>query len=115
MVLNLYYYFWALNVWQVTNYHVVEKLATDQNGRQRCKVLIPSFYNNTRITTETSIIIYSKIFTSFHFSFNFNKLCWLLLKQIFLIDKNGKSVSRDGKIVGVDPSSDLAVLKVGRT
>ncbi|CAI9292918.1 unnamed protein product [Lactuca saligna] len=52
----------------VTNYHVVEKLATDQNGRQRCK--------------------------------------------IFLVDKNGNSLSRDGKIVGVDPSCDLAVLKV---
>lgn len=52
----------------VTNYHVVEKLATDQNGRQRCKV--------------------------------------------FLVDKNGNSISRDGKIVGVDPSCDLAVLKV---
>nr|XP_043620576.1 protease Do-like 5, chloroplastic [Erigeron canadensis] len=52
----------------VTNYHVVEKLATDQYGRQRCKV--------------------------------------------FLVDKNGNGLSRDGKIVGVDPSSDLAVLKV---
>ncbi|KAI3495445.1 hypothetical protein L1887_37785 [Cichorium endivia] len=52
----------------VTNYHVVEKLATDQNGRQRCK--------------------------------------------IFLVDKNGNSFSRDGKIIGVDPSCDLAVLKV---
>lgn len=52
----------------VTNYHVVEKLATDQNGRQRCKV--------------------------------------------FLVDKNGNGLSRNGTIVGVDPSSDLAVLKV---
>ncbi|KAI7726166.1 hypothetical protein M8C21_020385 [Ambrosia artemisiifolia] len=52
----------------VTNYHVVEKLATDQLGRQICKV--------------------------------------------FLVDKYGNSLSRDGKIVGVDPSSDLAVLKV---
>ncbi|KAJ9565667.1 hypothetical protein OSB04_001633 [Centaurea solstitialis] len=52
----------------VTNYHVVEKLATDQNGRQRCKV--------------------------------------------FLVDKTGKSLSRDAKIIGVDPSYDLAVLKV---
>ncbi|MFS7931546.1 putative peptidase Do [Helianthus anomalus] len=52
----------------VTNYHVVEKLATDQLGRQICKV--------------------------------------------FLVDRYGNSLSRDGKIVGVDPSSDLAVLKV---
>ncbi|XP_071696824.1 protease Do-like 5, chloroplastic [Rutidosis leptorrhynchoides] len=52
----------------VTNYHVVEKLATDQNGRQCC--------------------------------------------QVFLVDKSGNSLSRDGKIIGVDPSSDLAVLKV---
>lgn len=52
----------------VTNYHVVEKLATDQNGRQRCKV--------------------------------------------FLVDKSGNSLSRDGKLIGVDPSCDLAVLKV---
>ncbi|XP_076885368.1 protease Do-like 5, chloroplastic [Bidens hawaiensis] len=52
----------------VTNYHVVEKLATDQLGKQICKV--------------------------------------------FLVDKYGNSLSRDGKIVGVDPSSDLAVLKV---
>lgn len=52
----------------VTNYHVVEKLATDQNGRQRCKV--------------------------------------------FLVDKTGNSLSRDAKIIGVDPSYDLAVLKV---
>ncbi|KAD3068878.1 hypothetical protein E3N88_36758 [Mikania micrantha] len=52
----------------VTNYHVVEKLATDQLGRQICKV--------------------------------------------FLVDRYGNSLSRDGKIIGVDPSSDLAVLKV---
>ncbi|KAI3741579.1 hypothetical protein L1987_59253 [Smallanthus sonchifolius] len=52
----------------VTNYHVVEKLATDQFGRQLCKV--------------------------------------------FLVDKYGNSLSRDGKIIGVDPSCDLAVLKV---
>ncbi|KAL8192298.1 hypothetical protein R6Q57_027965 [Mikania cordata] len=52
----------------VTNYHVVEKLATDQIGRQICK--------------------------------------------IFLVDRYGNSLSRDGKIIGVDPSSDLAVLKV---
>ncbi|XP_076897386.1 protease Do-like 5, chloroplastic [Bidens hawaiensis] len=52
----------------VTNYHVVEKLATDQLGKQICKV--------------------------------------------FLVDKYGNSLSRDGKIVGVDPSCDLAVLKV---
>nr|GEZ47650.1 protease Do-like 5, chloroplastic [Tanacetum cinerariifolium] len=52
----------------VTNYHVVEKLATDQNGRQRCKV--------------------------------------------FLVDKNGNNLSRNGKIIGVDPAGDLAVLKV---
>ncbi|KAI3800754.1 hypothetical protein L1987_28848 [Smallanthus sonchifolius] len=52
----------------VTNYHVVEKLATDQFGRQICKV--------------------------------------------FLVDKYGNSLSRDGKIIGVDPSCDLAVLKV---
>ncbi|XP_076905631.1 protease Do-like 5, chloroplastic [Bidens hawaiensis] len=52
----------------VTNYHVVEKLATDQLGKQICKV--------------------------------------------FLVDKYGNSLSRDGKIVGVDPPSDLAVLKV---
>ncbi|KAK9055971.1 hypothetical protein SSX86_027058 [Deinandra increscens subsp. villosa] len=52
----------------VTNYHVVEKLATDQLGTQLCKV--------------------------------------------FLVDKYGNSLSRDGKIVGVDPSCDLAVLKV---
>ncbi|GJT64065.1 protease Do-like protein 5, chloroplastic [Tanacetum coccineum] len=53
---------------RVTNYHVVEKLATNQNGRQRCKV--------------------------------------------FLVNKNGNNLSRNGKIIGVDPSSDLAVLKV---
>lgn len=32
--------------------------------------------------------------------------------QVFLVDKSGNSLFRDGKIVGVDPSSDLAVLKV---
>ncbi|KAJ0796856.1 putative peptidase Do [Helianthus annuus] len=52
----------------VTNYHVVEKLATDQLGRQ--------------------------------------------ISKVFLVDRYGNSLSRDGKIVGVDPSSDLAVLKV---
>lgn len=31
---------------------------------------------------------------------------------VFLVDKNGNSLSRDGKIIGVDPSCDLAVLKV---
>lgn len=29
----------TLRVCQVTNYHVVEKLATDRSGLQRCKVL----------------------------------------------------------------------------
>ncbi|GKC95849.1 protease Do-like protein 5, chloroplastic [Tanacetum coccineum] len=32
--------------------------------------------------------------------------------QVFMVDKNGKSLFRNGKIIGVDPSSDLAVLKV---
>ncbi|GJR00638.1 protease Do-like protein 5, chloroplastic [Tanacetum coccineum] len=32
--------------------------------------------------------------------------------QVFLVDKNGNNLSRNGKIIGVDPSSDLAVLKV---
>ncbi|XP_031129670.1 protease Do-like 5, chloroplastic [Ipomoea triloba] len=52
----------------VTNYHVVAKLATDQSGRQRCKV--------------------------------------------FLADAKGNSIAKEGKIIGVDPANDLAVLKV---
>ncbi|XP_019171016.1 PREDICTED: protease Do-like 5, chloroplastic isoform X2 [Ipomoea nil] len=52
----------------VTNYHVVAKLATDQSGRQRCKV--------------------------------------------FLVDAKGNSIAKEGKIIGVDPANDLAVLKV---
>nr|GLL30167.1 protease Do-like 5, chloroplastic isoform X1 [Ipomoea trifida] len=53
---------------KVTNYHVVAKLATDQSGRQRCKV--------------------------------------------FLADAKGNSIAKEGKIIGVDPANDLAVLKV---
>ncbi|GMI77765.1 hypothetical protein HRI_001445800 [Hibiscus trionum] len=52
----------------VTNYHVVDKLATDQTGLQRCKV--------------------------------------------FLVDARGTSFYKDGKLVGIDPANDLAVLKV---
>ncbi|MBA0748807.1 hypothetical protein Gogos_002794 [Gossypium gossypioides] len=52
----------------VTNYHVVDKLATDQSGLQRCKVL--------------------------------------------LADASGTSFYQEGKIVGIDPAYDLAVLKV---
>ncbi|XP_022715520.1 protease Do-like 5, chloroplastic [Durio zibethinus] len=52
----------------VTNYHVVDKLATDQSGLQRCKV--------------------------------------------FLVDARGTSFYKEGKIVGIDPAYDLAVLKV---
>ncbi|XP_058097744.1 protease Do-like 5, chloroplastic isoform X2 [Magnolia sinica] len=52
----------------VTNYHVVDKLATDTRGVQRCKV--------------------------------------------FLIDANGNTFSKEGKLVGSDPAYDLAVLKV---
>ncbi|KAK8618594.1 hypothetical protein V6N13_132581 [Hibiscus sabdariffa] len=52
----------------VTNYHVVDKLATDQTGLQRCKV--------------------------------------------FLVDARGTSFYKQGKLVGIDPANDLAVLKV---
>ncbi|XWS12345.1 hypothetical protein CRYUN_Cryun37aG0081800 [Craigia yunnanensis] len=52
----------------VTNYHVIDKLATDQSGLQRCKV--------------------------------------------FLVDARGASFYKEGKIVGIDPAYDLAVLKV---
>ncbi|XVF40111.1 hypothetical protein PTKIN_Ptkin01aG0085500 [Pterospermum kingtungense] len=52
----------------VTNYHVVDKLATDQSGLKRCKV--------------------------------------------FLVDARGASFYKEGKIVGIDPAYDLAVLKV---
>ncbi|XP_007025045.2 PREDICTED: protease Do-like 5, chloroplastic [Theobroma cacao] len=52
----------------VTNYHVVDKLATDQSGLQRCKV--------------------------------------------FLVDARGTSFYKEGKIVGIDPAYDIAVLKV---
>ncbi|RXH98948.1 hypothetical protein DVH24_011273 [Malus domestica] len=53
---------------QVTNYHVIAKLATDQSGLQRCKV--------------------------------------------YLVDARGNGFYSEGKIVGVDPTYDLAVLKV---
>ncbi|WRX26319.1 hypothetical protein QQP08_018806 [Theobroma cacao] len=53
---------------KVTNYHVVDKLATDQSGLQRCKV--------------------------------------------FLVDARGTSFYKEGKIVGIDPAYDIAVLKV---
>ena len=36
----------------------------------------------------------------------------VLLLQILLVDASGNSFSRDGKIIGFDPSYDLAVLKV---
>ncbi|XVF27301.1 hypothetical protein REPUB_Repub14bG0095200 [Reevesia pubescens] len=52
----------------VTNYHVIDKLATDQSGLQLCKV--------------------------------------------FLVDARGTSFYKEGRIVGVDPAYDLAVLKV---
>ncbi|XVE88402.1 hypothetical protein DITRI_Ditri19aG0067200 [Diplodiscus trichospermus] len=52
----------------VTNYHVVDKLATDQSGLHRCKV--------------------------------------------FLVDARGASFYKEGKVVGIDPAYDLAVLKV---
>ncbi|OMO74227.1 Peptidase S1C [Corchorus olitorius] len=52
----------------VTNYHVIDKLATDQTGLQRCKV--------------------------------------------FLVDAKGTSFYKEGKLVGIDPAYDLAVLKV---
>nr|GEU62424.1 protease Do-like 5, chloroplastic [Tanacetum cinerariifolium] len=32
--------------------------------------------------------------------------------KVFMVDKNGNRLSRNRKIIGVDPSSDLAVLKV---
>ncbi|XP_024631578.1 protease Do-like 5, chloroplastic isoform X2 [Medicago truncatula] len=57
-----------VHLFQVTNYHVVAKLATDTSGLQRCKV--------------------------------------------FLVDAKGNNFSREGKIIGFDPSYDLAVLKV---
>ncbi|KAF5200351.1 Protease do-like chloroplastic-like [Thalictrum thalictroides] len=52
----------------VTNYHVIEKLARNASGLQRCKVLF--------------------------------------------VDTNGKSFSKEGKLIGFDPAYDLAVLKV---
>ncbi|KAL5716287.1 Protease Do-like 5 [Ranunculus cassubicifolius] len=52
----------------VTNYHVIEKLATNASGLQRCKV--------------------------------------------FFVDTNGKSFIKEGKLVGFDPTYDLAVLKI---
>lgn len=52
----------------VTNYHVIDKLATDQTGMQRCKV--------------------------------------------YLQDLNGNTFSKEGKLIGYDPSHDLAILKV---
>ncbi|CAA7408887.1 unnamed protein product [Spirodela intermedia] len=52
----------------ITNYHVIEKLATDQTGLQRCK--------------------------------------------IFLQDTNGNTFAKEGKLIGLDPAHDLAVLKV---
>ncbi|KAE8671835.1 Protease Do-like 5 [Hibiscus syriacus] len=52
----------------VINYHVVDKLATDQTGLQRYKV--------------------------------------------FLVDARGTSFYKKGKLVGIDPAYDLAVLKV---
>ncbi|OMO52899.1 Peptidase S1C [Corchorus capsularis] len=52
----------------VTNYHVIDKLATDQTGLQRCKVS--------------------------------------------LVDAKGTSFYKEGKLVGIDPAYDLAVLKV---
>ncbi|XP_050370019.1 protease Do-like 5, chloroplastic isoform X2 [Argentina anserina] len=58
----------AVNLFQVTNYHVVAKLATDQTGLQRCKV--------------------------------------------YMVDARGNGFSSEGKIVGLDASRDLAVLKV---
>ncbi|XP_048438137.1 protease Do-like 5, chloroplastic isoform X2 [Pyrus x bretschneideri] len=58
----------AVNLFQVTNYHVIAKLATDQSGLQRCKV--------------------------------------------YLVDARGNGFYSEGKIVGVDPTYDLAVLKV---
>lgn len=32
--------------------------------------------------------------------------------QVYLVDSGGKSITREGKIVGFDPDYDLAVLKV---
>ncbi|KAJ6824837.1 protease Do-like 5, chloroplastic isoform X1 [Iris pallida] len=52
----------------VTNYHVIDKLATDQTSMQRCKV--------------------------------------------YLQDLNGNTFSKEGKLIGYDPSYDLAILKV---
>ncbi|KAI3888037.1 hypothetical protein MKX03_015371 [Papaver bracteatum] len=51
-----------------TNYHVIDKLATDTTGLQCCKV--------------------------------------------FLEDAHGQKFSKEGKLVGFDPTYDLAVLKV---
>ncbi|CAN1145757.1 Protease Do-like 5, chloroplastic [Linum perenne] len=56
-----------VRLFEVTNYHVVAKLATDRSGLQRCKICI--------------------------------------------VDALGNRLYRDGKIVGFDPSYDLAVLK----
>ncbi|KAM3748679.1 hypothetical protein ACB098_05G127300 [Castanea mollissima] len=58
----------VVKLFQVTNYHVVAKLATDGSGIHRCK--------------------------------------------IYLADTRGNGFYREGKIVGVDPAYDLAVLKV---
>ncbi|XP_043690233.1 protease Do-like 5, chloroplastic isoform X2 [Telopea speciosissima] len=58
----------VVHLFQVTNYHVVAKLATDTSGLQRCEVV--------------------------------------------LVDANGRSFTKEGKIIGFDPAYDLAVLKV---
>ena len=34
-----------------------------------------------------------------------------ILLQIFFLDPNGSSFSREGKLIGIDPAHDLAVLK----
>ncbi|CAM8987988.1 unnamed protein product [Rhodiola kirilowii] len=45
----------VVNIFQVTNYHVIAKLATDQYGRQRCKVYLVDTSGNS-ISREAKLV-----------------------------------------------------------
>jgi len=105
---------------QVTNYHVVAKLATDKSGLQCCKVFF--VFSNMHFCN------CSLPFLSLDFYDNSAEILflrgqvqcppselncsWSLILQVFLVDARGNSLYREGKIIGFDPSYDLAVLKV---
>jgi hypothetical protein len=49
---------------QVTNYHVVAKLATDTSGLQRCKVFPYAFNSIKPLILDGSNIFYIEMYTS---------------------------------------------------